>query len=119
MELQALKTELREFAAAREWDRFHTPKNLAMALAGEAGEVLEIFQWLDDQQSMAISKSDEGRLEVGNEIADVLIYLIRLADVLGIDIDDAVTRKIGMNASKYPIALARGNAVKYSRRVDV
>ncbi len=111
--LIALRDELRLFAKARDWAVFHTPKNLAMALAGEAGEVLEHFQWLTPEQSAALPP--EARAEVALELADVLCYLVRLADVLDIDLADAARRKLAINAERYPVAKARGRADKYDR----
>jgi NTP pyrophosphatase (non-canonical NTP hydrolase) len=110
--LHQLRNDLRRFAAAREWEQFHTPKNLAMALAVEAAELLEPFQWLTAEQSTALDT--RRRRAVADEIADVLLYLTRLADVLGIDAVAAARRKIRTNARKYPVTRARGNARKYS-----
>ena len=110
--LDQLRNGLRRFAAAREWEQFHTPKNLAMALAVEVAELLEHFQWLTAEQSAALDA--RRRRAVADEIADVLLYLTRLADVLGIDAVAAARRKIQTNARKYPVARARGNARKYS-----
>ena len=110
--LDQLRDGLRRFAAAREWQQFHTPKNLAMALAVEVAELLEHFQWLTAEQSTALDA--RRRRAVADEIADVLLYLTRLADVLGIDAVAAARRKMQTNAKKYPVARARGNARKYS-----
>ena len=111
--LEHLRLALREFAAERDWQAFHTPKNLAMALAGEAGEVVEHFQWLTAEQSAAL---DEARREaVALELADVLLYLVRLADVLGVDLAAAARRKMAINAERYPADRARGRADKYDR----
>jgi dCTP diphosphatase len=107
-----LRDALRRFAAAREWEQFHTPKNLAMALAVEAAELLEHFQWLTPAQSAQLDA--RRKREVADEIADVLLYLTRLADVLGIDAVAAARRKIRVNARKYPVRRAKGNARKYS-----
>ena len=112
MTVVRLRTELRKFANARDWHQFHTPKNLAMALCVEAAELLEHFQWLTAEQSGRLDA--RRRRAVADEIADVLIYLTRLADVLQIDPMRAVTRKLRQNARKYPVAKARGNARKYS-----
>ncbi len=110
--LDTLRRHIREFAAARAWDRYHTPKNLAMALSVEAAELVEPFQWLTAEQSMQLSA--EQREAVRQEIADVLIYLTRLADVLEIDLLDAAADKLAINARKYPVDRAHGNATKYS-----
>jgi NTP pyrophosphatase (non-canonical NTP hydrolase) len=111
--LEHLRVALREFAAERDWEVFHTPKNLAMALAGEAGEVVEHFQWLTAEQSAALD--EEGREAVALELADVLLYLVRLADVLGVDLGAAARRKMAINAQRYPADKARGRADKYDR----
>lgn len=111
-DLETLRDELRAFSAARDWDQFHSPKNLAMALAGEAGEVLEIFQWLTEAQSRTLD--EKARAAARDEIADVLLYLIRLADQLGIDPIAEAKRKLADNARRYPADKARGNARKYT-----
>ena len=111
--LHELRDAMRQFAAERAWEPFHTPKNLAMALAGEAGEVIEHFQWLTAEQSMALPPAT--REEVAFELADVLLYLVRLGDVLGIDLADAARRKMVLNARRYPVERARGRADKHDR----
>ncbi len=110
--IEALKRSLREFAQDRDWDQFHTPKNLASALIVEAGELLEHFQWMDrgDRESLSARQ----REHVALEMADVLLYLIRLADKLEVDLIDAARRKLELNALKYPAALARGTSKKYT-----
>ena len=110
--LLALRDALRRFAAERDWGQFHSPKNLAVALSVEAAELLEHFQWLTDEQSAALSP--ETRLRVSEEVADVLLYLIRLADRLDLDVIACATEKLRRNAEKYPIEKARGNAKKYT-----
>lgn len=109
----ALRAEIREFARARDWEQFHTPKNLSMALIVEAAELVEHFQWLTPEQSMALEA--RARHEVAEEIGDVLIYLTRLADVLGIDPLQAAFDKIKVNALKYPVEKARGHNRKYDK----
>ena len=111
-ELEGLRAQLREFAAARDWDQFHSPKNLAMALSVEAAELLEIFQWLTEEQSRILTP--EAQAAAGEEIADVLLYLIRLGDQLGIDPVAAAQRKMVANERKYPADKARGNSKKYT-----
>ena len=106
-----LAARLRLFAAEREWEQFHTPKNLSMARAGEAGELLEIFQWLTPEESSDVM--DRRRVAVTDELADVLIYLVRLADVLDVDLMTAAMDKVERNETRYPPGLARGNAGKY------
>jgi NTP pyrophosphatase (non-canonical NTP hydrolase) len=111
-ELEGLREQLRNFARARDWDQFHSPKNLAMALSVEAGELLEIFQWLTEEQSRSLAP--EAQAAARDEIADVLLYLIRLGDQLGIDPVAAAHRKLVENAQKYPADKSRGNAKKYT-----
>ena len=115
LDVDALQRTLRRFADARDWEQFHAPKNLAAALSVEAAELLEIFQWLDEAQSRAIEPGHELHDRVAEEIADVQIYLLRLADKVGVDLDVAVRRKIARNEEKYPPGKARGNATKYDR----
>ncbi len=111
-ELIKLRDELREFAAERDWDQFHSPKNLASALAVEAAELLEPFQWLTEDQSRSLD--EKRRAAVADELADVQIYLIRLADKLDIDLLQAVRAKMVRNAEKYPVESFKGSARKYS-----
>ena len=113
-QLETLKEEIRQFAEDRDWEKFHTPKNLVLALTGELGELAEIFQWLDENESLQLSKSL--KQDACDELADVLIYLIRLFDVLDIDPAEAVLAKIEKNSQKYPVNLSKGNATKYNRR---
>ena len=108
--LDHLKTRLREFAVARDWEQFHSPKNLAMALIVEAAELVEHFQWLTQEQSENLP--GKTLREVEQEMADVFIYLNRMADLLGIDLMDAARRKIELNAKKYPAHEVRGKADK-------
>jgi len=98
--LDGLRDRLRAFAAERDWEQFHTPKNLAMSAAIEAAEIMEHFQWLTPEQAAALPESQ--RRQVAHEIADVLLYLVRLSDVLGIDPVAAAVEKIELNARKYP-----------------
>jgi dCTP diphosphatase len=100
-EIQNLATEIKKFADARDWEQFHTPKNLSMAIAGEAGELVAEFQWLTAEQSMRSNMSDEKFRDVELEIADVAIYLIRLADVLGVDVAEVVRKKLEINESRF------------------
>jgi dCTP diphosphatase len=118
MDLNRLAARLRTFAQERDWEQFHTPKNLVMALSVEAGELLELFQWLTAEESRALTATPAGAKRVGEELADVLIYLVRLADVLGVDLEAATETKLEVNARKYPIDRSRGNATKASRRDD-
>ena len=111
-ELESLREQLRAFAAARDWDQFHSPKNLAMALSVEAGELLETFQWLSEDQSRHLPP--EVLAAASDEVADVLLYLIRLCDKLQIDPIVAANRKLVANGEKYPADKARGNSKKYT-----
>ena len=111
--LEDLRRRLAEFAAARDWDQFHNPKNLAMALAGEAGELIEHFQWLTPAQAAALPEAARG--EVALECADVLLFLLRLCDKLDIDLAAAARRKLVINARKYPVRKSRGRATKYNK----
>ncbi len=110
--LDTLKLRIREFAFSRQWERYHTPKNLAMALIVEAAELVERFQWLSPEESANLD--NERREQVRQEIADVLIYLTRLADLLEIDLLQAAADKLEINAQKYPVEKCLGNANKYS-----
>ncbi len=112
--LDELRQRLRAFAAERDWEQFHSPKNLAMALIVEAGELVEHFQWLTQQQSLALPA--DKREQVAQELADVLIYLVRLADRLDVNLLDAAERKLALNAEKYPAARVRGSARRYDER---
>jgi dCTP diphosphatase len=107
-----LRDKLRQFAAERDWDQFHTPKNLATALSVEAAELLEHFQWLTPEQSTRLPPDQKEK--VRDEMADVLLYLIRLADKLEVDLLDAASKKIAKNALKYPAGLVRGSMKKYT-----
>jgi NTP pyrophosphatase (non-canonical NTP hydrolase) len=110
--LAELQRRLAEFAAARDWDRFHSPKNLAMALSVEAAELVEELQWLTEEQSRALEPERHERVRL--EAADVLIYLLRLADKLAIDLLRAADDKIALNERKYPADRVRGDARKYT-----
>jgi dCTP diphosphatase len=111
--LARLSVQLAAFADERDWNQFHNPKNLAMALAGEAGELLEHFQWLSFEQ--AANLPNETREEVALECADVLLFLLRLADKLDINLVKAAEKKLKLNAKKYPVAKSRGKATKYNK----
>jgi len=110
--LQQLAEHLRRFAADRDWEQFHSPKNLAMALSVEVAEIVEHFQWLTEAQSRDLAA--EKKAEVAEELADALIYLVRLGDQLGIDLLEAAGQKLTVNEAKYPAERVRGNAKKYS-----
>jgi dCTP diphosphatase len=108
-----LRARLAEFAAEREWDQFHNPKNLTMALAAEVGELIEHFQWLTFEEASNLPA--QIRDEVALEAADVFLFLLRLCDKLGIDLAQAAERKLALNALKYPADKARGRAAKYDK----
>jgi dCTP diphosphatase len=109
--IEELQARLRSFAQARDWGQFHSPKNLAMALVAEAGELVEQFQWLTEAESAALPP--ERLAAVRHELADVLIYLVRLGDVLGVDLLAAAWDKVALNEARYPAELVRGSARKY------
>ena len=114
MTIESLQQIYREFVAEREWAPFHTPKNLAMALTGEVGELVEIFQWLTPDESVSVMADEDRATQVRDELADVLAYLIGLAEVLSVDLEQAFREKMIKNARKYPVETARGNARKYT-----
>jgi len=118
MDIQRIQAELARFAVEREWEQFHSPKNLTMALAGEAGELLALFQWLTEDESRNITTNPTKLARIREEMADVFIYLARLADVLRVDMEQIVCDKMADNANRYPVTLAKGNAIKYSERDD-
>lgn len=103
-DLDALRLRLREFARARKWEVFHRPKDLAMSVAIEAAELLEVFQWKGDDEVEHLLATDAGRQALADELADVLIYLVRLADVTGIDLGGAALEKIERNETRFPPA---------------
>lgn len=111
-DLHQLKLMMREFADTRDWNQFHSPKNLAMALSVEAAELLEHFQWLTEQQSKNLPAQQLEK--VSHELADILLYLVRLADKLDIDLFSAAQNKMHLNNEKYPVEKSRGNAKKYT-----
>ena len=107
-----LSQQIRTFAKERDWQQFHSPKNLAMALSVETSEIVEIFQWLTQEQSSNLDDAKKAHLE--EEIGDVMIYLTNLADKFGIDPAKAAEKKMMLNTEKYPVEKARGNAQKYN-----
>jgi len=115
MNVEKLKKIIGEFAKERDWDKFHNPKNLVMALSSEVGELSDIFQWLSPEESEK-KLSTKNKELAKEEIADILIYLIRLSDKLDIDLEKEVMKKIKKNSNKYPVELSKGNAIKYNRR---
>ena len=115
-EFERLKVRLREFAEERDCDQFHSPKNLSMALIAEAAELVEHFQWLTQAQSNNVSEEQLAEIEL--ELADILLYLIRIADKLHVDLIQAAFKKIDINAQKYPVHKARGKSDKYTAYRD-
>jgi len=114
MDIKKIQEKLAVFATERDWGQYHTPKNLASALSVEASELLEIFQWKDDANCSKLSKK-ELKL-VGEEMADVAIYLLRFADVMGLDLKEEIECKIALNEQKYSVSESKGNCEKYNRR---
>ena len=115
IDVAPLSKALEQFAADRDWNQFHSPKNLVMALTGEVGELTEIFQWMTEAQSRDAGADPKTSQAVRDEIADVQLYLVRLASVLGVDLNEAVEQKLKKNAQKYPADKARGSSKKYSQ----
>lgn len=111
-ELDQLKLQLRQFAVDRDWEQFHSPKNLSMALIAEAAELVEHFQWISEEQSANLSSAK--LKEVEEELADILIYLVRSADKLGVNLIKAAQQKIEKNEQKYPVDKVKGNSKKYT-----
>ena len=112
VEFEDLVRKIRKFVDERDWEQFHSPKNLSMALVVEASELVEIFQWLSEEQSLNLDPDQKQRVE--EEVADVMNYLIRICDRLDIDLVKATNRKIQINSEKYPAEQVRGSALKYS-----
>jgi|TARA_B110000467_G_scaffold40656_1_gene37240 NTP pyrophosphatase (non-canonical NTP hydrolase) len=116
MNISEIQDKLENFASERDWEQFHTPKNLSMALSVEASELVEIFQWLKPEESN--SPNQKQIQEINSEVADIAMYLLRFCSVLGIDIEEAIEKKLEKNALKYPVNLSKGNAQKYNQRGD-
>lgn len=116
--MSALTEELRVFADDRDWAQFHSPKNLAMALTGEVGELVEIFQWMTETDSRQAAGEPDRAQAIAAEMADILFYLVRMADMLGIDLNKAAKSKLALNARKYPADLSRGSSQKRSAPED-
>lgn len=111
--IEDIQDALREFSLERDWDKFHSPKNLSMAISGEVGELMEHFQWLTEEQSFLKEDTATHNL-VEEELADIFLYLVRLSDRLSIDIIEASLRKIESNKEKYPVVLCKGKSTKYN-----
>jgi dCTP diphosphatase len=112
--LQDLKDKIAEFTRERDWEQFHSPKNLAMALAVEVAELMELFQWKTDQESRAVHLDSESMRRVREEVADVTSFLLSFCNQLDIDLASAVKDKLDLNATNYPVARVRGRAEKYT-----
>ncbi|KAF8006806.1 hypothetical protein BT93_K0960 [Corymbia citriodora subsp. variegata] len=105
--LDLLKQKMAEFAKERDWDQFHSPRNLLLALVGEVGELSEIFQWKGEVPRGLPDWKEEEKVHLGEELSDVLLYLVRLSDICGIDLGQAALRKVELNALKYPVSLSK------------
>ncbi|PIP94945.1 MAG: nucleotide pyrophosphohydrolase [Bdellovibrio sp. CG12_big_fil_rev_8_21_14_0_65_39_13] len=114
LNITALQKKIQQFATDRDWQQFHTPKNIAMALTVEAAELLELFQWLTPEESLSMQNDAKWKERVGEEMSDVLLYLFRMADHLNINLPEAIESKMEKNAKKYPAELVRGKSKKYS-----
>jgi dCTP diphosphatase len=115
MDTKKLQKKLAQFAAERDWDQFHSPKNLAIALSVECSELLEEFQWLTDEQVSSVMSSTDQAERIREEMADITAYLLQLANKLDIDLEKALLNKIETNAAKYPVDKFKGTAKKYNR----
>jgi dCTP diphosphatase len=115
MDLEKIKSIISQFSQERDWDQFHSIKNLAMALSVESSELLEIFQWVSEVDSNRISENPEMLAKLEDEIADVFIYLLRISMKSGIDMEKVIHTKLKKNAMKYPIHLSKGNSKKYNQ----
>ena len=115
MNIQNLREKIDKFSLEREWDQFHSIKNLSMALSVESSELLEIFQWMTEEESNSIASQSEKFNLIEDEVADVFIYLLRLTGKLNINIEKAVEKKMEKNALKYHVELSKGNSTKYNK----
>ncbi|WP_373874006.1 nucleotide pyrophosphohydrolase [Pseudomonas tohonis] len=115
VDVTGLATALKQFADDRNWEQFHSPKNLAMALSGEVGELTEIFQWMTEEASRGAARNPDTAQAVREELADVLMYLVRLASVLDVDLNAAAQQKLQRNGEKYPVEKARDTSKKYDQ----
>jgi NTP pyrophosphatase (non-canonical NTP hydrolase) len=116
MTIPDIQAKLRTFAKERDWEQFHSPKNLSMALSVEVSELMEHFQWMSCEESLSENLGDSTSVGVTDELADIFLYTLRLADQLNVDLSAAAIQKIAKNAEKYPISDSKGNATKYNRR---
>ena len=111
--IDALRARINQFVKERDWGQFHSPKNLAMAMIVEAGEVVELFQWMTEQQSRCLDEATKE--QVGQELSDTFVYLLRIAEVCGIDLIEAANKKIDLNVKKYPVDKVKGSNAKYTK----
>ncbi len=114
MDIKSTQKRIHAFADERNWDQFHNPKNLAMALSVECSELVEVFQWLSHEEASNIKHDPDKMNQISDEIADVTVYLLRLADKLGVDIEKAIDSKMKKNERKYPVEKVHGSAKKYT-----
>ena len=114
LDIDKLKESLNSFAKIRKWEKFHSPKNLSMAIAGEAGELLELFQWLTEQASIDLKKDIVLKEKISYELADIILYTIQMASQLNINLNEAVLNKMIINNNKYPASQVKGSAKKYT-----
>ncbi|XP_042513609.1 dCTP pyrophosphatase 1-like [Macadamia integrifolia] len=112
--LEELKKKMADFARERDWDQFHSPRNLLLALVGEVGELSEIFQWKGEVPKGLPDWKEEEKEHLGEELSDVLLYLVRLSDICGVDLGKAALRKVQLNAIKYPVKFCKGSSEKYT-----
>ncbi|XP_077211020.1 uncharacterized protein LOC143846470 [Tasmannia lanceolata] len=116
--LEDLKKKMAEFAKERDWDQFHSPRNLLLALVGEVGELSEIFQWKGEVPKGLPDWKEEEKVHLGEELSDVLLYLVRLSDICGVDLSKAALRKVELNAIKYPVKQCKGSPRKYNNNTN-
>ena len=114
MNMKNIENIIKNFSKERDWDRFHNPKNLAMALSVETAELVEIFQWLDEQESLTLSKDKKEHLK--EEVADISVYLLRICMAYDIDLEDAIVSKMKKNEKKYPLLDSNGNKIEYGEK---
>ncbi|THU49734.1 hypothetical protein C4D60_Mb06t12660 [Musa balbisiana] len=113
--LESLRRKMADFARERDWEQFHSPRNLLLALVGEVGELSEIFQWKGEVPRGLPDWEEEEKQHLGEELSDVLLYLVRLSDICGVDLGKAALRKLELNALKYPVQLCKGSSRKHTR----
>lgn len=114
MDFESLQTQIRNFCEERDWDQFHGPKDLAIGLVTEASELLELFRFLDQSESERLVKDASGRIKLGEELADVMFFLLRFADRFDFDLLEVSEKKLAKNAQKYPVEKSRGSNKKYT-----